>query len=222
MSKNSGSFSLFPDLGGEGRLGDVERWAAQRGFGTIIGIDEAGRGPLAGPVVTAAVSLPIDMEIAGLDDSKLLSEDERERLFPEILERASSYGVAFASPELIDRENILNATLSAMEKAALLAESRGSRADLWVIDGNHALKCRRMQKAVVHGDRLCRSVAAASVIAKVLRDRHMILAAKRWPGYGFERHKGYPTAAHRKAVERLGPCPIHRKTFRGVREFISR
>ncbi len=200
-------------------LGDVERWADSHGYSRILGLDEAGRGPLAGPVVAAAVCLPPVIDLPGLDDSKKLTPKIRERLFPAILNQALAWGAAFGSPQQIDRDNILAASLDSMRRAALLAETRGGLCDIWIVDGNRALPSDRLQRTVVGGDRLCLAVAAASVIAKVLRDRWMVLADRRWPGYGFAVHKGYPTAAHRRAVAERGPCPIHRRSFRGVSEY---
>jgi len=207
---------LFPAFPGGKRLGDVERWAAEFGFPTLLGTDEAGRGPLAGPVVAAAVCFPVDISIPGLDDSKKLGPETREALFPLIRREALAWGAAFSSAGEIDTINILRASLDAMARAVLLAEHRGAHAPLIVVDGNQPLPLDRPQETVVGGDALSLCVAAASVIAKVLRDRWMEHAALRYPGYGFEVHKGYPTALHRTRLQELGPCALHRRSFRGV------
>ncbi len=222
MARDSRQTELFASDGRFSRLGDVERWARSNHFHNITGTDEAGRGPLAGPVVAAAVILPPALRLEGLDDSKRLTERRRERLFFRIRTESLSWAAAFGFPDRIDRMNILHASLDAMARAVSLAESRrGTPSDLIVVDGNQTLPLVRVQRAVVGGDGLCRAVAAASIVAKVLRDRWMTLAAGRWPEYGFERHKGYPTKAHKAAIQEYGPCAIHRKTFRGVREWLD-
>ncbi len=202
-------------------LGDVERWAATRTIPYITGVDEAGRGPLAGPVVAAAVCFAPDIRIERLDDSKRLSATLREALFPEIRKQALGWGVAYGSPALIHEKNILQATRICMRRAFRLAQTRGAGDGLVVIDGNQRIDIEQQQWALVGGDRLSVAVAAASVLAKVLRDRWMTVAAKRWPQYGFERHKGYGTKAHLLAIAEHGPCPIHRLDFRGVREHVK-
>lgn len=185
-----------------------ENYAA--GFRTICGVDEAGRGPLAGPVCAAAVILPPHAPIPGLNDSKKLSDKQRRELFPVIQEQALSYGVAFASEQEIDRINILQATFLAMKRAM---EQLSLRPDLALIDGNRETDFGLPVKTVVKGDSLSASIAAASILAKVTRDDLMICMAERYPEYGFEIHKGYGTRAHYAALERFGPCPIHRTTF---------
>ena len=183
------------------------------------GVDEAGRGPLAGPVVAAAVILPPDYRNPLICDSKKLSPARRERAFSLIHEEAAACAVAFASPEEIDKINILQASLLAMRRAV---EALPLPPDFLFVDGNHRIPCDRrilcglFQEPLIGGDRRCLSVAAASILAKVTRDRIMAEFDLEYPGYGFADHKGYPTLKHFEAIRRLGPCPIHRRTFRGV------
>lgn len=195
---------------------NLEKEARRLGHSVIAGVDEAGRGPLAGPVVAAAVILREDAVIDGLTDSKQLTETRRNELYGIIKESALSFSVGYASHEVIDSINILQATLRAMLEAV---EGLDPKPDFVLIDGIQTIQWPGPQRAVVKGDTLSLSIAAASVIAKVTRDRMMVEYSKRFPGYGFDRHKGYGSAYHREAIARQGPCPIHRKTFRGVREF---
>ncbi len=190
-----------------------ERAAWRSGFLRVAGVDEAGRGPLAGPVVAAAVVLAPDRRIAGLQDSKLLTAARREFLFDRILKEAAAVGIGMVDPETIDRVNILEATRLAM-LAAL--DKLAPRPDLVLVDALRlsALPCP--QTSLVRGDRRSASIAAASIVAKVTRDRLMLEAEARFPEYGFARHKGYPTPEHLAALRRHGPCPIHRRTFHGV------
>ena len=188
----------------------VEEEQYARGFTAVAGVDEAGRGPLAGPVCAAAVLLPRGIEIAGLDDSKKLSEKKREMLYDIIIDRALAYGIAFASPAEIDEINILNATFLAMNRAI---DAMGIKPDLCIIDGNRAggIVCEHI--CLVKGDSISLSVAAASVLAKVTRDRYMKELDKSYPGYGFAKHKGYPTKEHYAAINSLGPSEVHRNSF---------
>lgn len=179
-------------------------------FQLICGVDEAGRGPLAGPVCAAAVILPKHLEIPGLNDSKKLSDKRRRELFPVIREQALTYGIAFASQAEIDEINILQATFLAMRRAIDQLEPRP---ELALIDGNRQTDFGVPCKTIIKGDSLSANIAAASVLAKVTRDDYMIAAAEQYPGYGFEIHKGYGTKAHYAALQELGPCPIHRMTF---------
>jgi ribonuclease HII len=190
-----------------------ERAAWRRGIARIAGVDEAGRGPLAGPVVAAAVVLPPGTRIAGVDDSKRLAPEERERLFEVIRAQAAAVGVAVVDHLTIDRINILEATRLAMGQAlaALEVEPELVLTDYVTVPG---LRCP--QRNLVDGDRRSASVAAASIIAKVTRDRIMQEADREYPGYGFGRHKGYPTPEHRLALELHGPCALHRRTFAGI------
>lgn len=197
------------------RKGDIDLWAYERelkedGKMLIAGVDEAGRGPLAGPVCAAACVLPFGLEIDGLNDSKKLSEKQRERLYGIITEKAKAWAVGFASPEEIDEVNILNATYLAMNRAV---EALGLEPDISIVDGNRSEGLRFSNIAVVGGDGKSASVAAASIIAKVTRDRLMLSLAEKYPQYAFEKHKGYPTALHYERLREYGPCEIHRKTF---------
>jgi len=188
----------------------------------VCGLDEAGRGPLAGPVVAAAVILPpglLSRRLEGLTDSKLLSAGERERLFAAIHEVALGVGVAEVGPDEIDRTNILRASLLAMRNAALRI---GHKPDYYLADGLHAPELPGRVYAVVKGDRRIPSISAASVIAKVTRDRIMRRYHEMYPAYGFDTNKGYPTPFHLSALARVGPCPIHRATFAPVREWERR
>lgn len=194
-----------------------EKMALRQGYAMIAGIDEAGRGPLAGPVVAAAVILPHGEDIVGVTDSKKLSASRREELFDIIQQRSISVGVGIADAMLIDEVNILQATLAAMKQAVA---GLGVSPDYLLIDGITPVPLNIPQKTVKKGDYLSLSIAAASIIAKVTRDRLMQEMDARYPGYGFAGHKGYGSAFHLKAIAELGPCEIHRKTFRGVREHV--
>ena len=189
---------------------EIEEEAFGEGYTVICGVDEAGRGPLAGPVCAAAVILPRGHQIPGLNDSKKLTDKKRRELFPLIKEQAVAYGIGLASEKEIDEINILQATYLAMERA--LAQLEG-KADLALIDGNRAREFGMAVKTVVKGDSLSANIAAASVLAKVTRDDLMMEMAREFPGYGFEVHKGYGTKAHYEALRKLGPCAIHRMTF---------
>ncbi len=191
-------------------LWQIEDEYFAQGIRGICGVDEAGRGPLAGPVCAAAVILPPHLEIPGLDDSKKLSDKRRRELFPLIQEQALAYGIAFASPEEIDRLNILQATFLAMERAM---EKLPCRPELVLIDGNRAKDFGLPVKTVVHGDSLSANIAAASVLAKVTRDDYMIQMSHIYPQYGFEIHKGYGTRQHYLALDTYGPAYLHRQTF---------
>lgn len=179
-------------------------------FGTLCGVDEAGRGPLAGPVCAAAVVLPEGYLPAGLNDSKKLTEKRRELLFDEIRENAVAYSVQLVDNEIIDDINILNATMQAMAQAIA---GLGVPVELALIDGNRCPPANLPCQAVVQGDARSASIAAASILAKVTRDRLMLEYDQLFPGYGFARHKGYPTKAHYQALTELGVTPIHRLTF---------
>ena len=221
MPNENHQLDLLSGIVDSGSLGDIEKWASHQGHNYLIGVDEAGRGPLAGPVVSAAVCLPVDFRLSDLNDSKKLSQKTREKLYPQIMQSAVSWGVGFGLSNLIDEVNILQATKFSMLKAIELAEIRGMSDLLVVIDGNQPLKTERQQRTVVGGDRLSVSIAAASVIAKVLRDKWMVIADKRWPEYGFAKHKGYGTKAHLDALKEFGPCPIHRMSFKPVKNSVK-
>ena len=194
----------------EVNMWEIENAHFEEGIEIICGVDEAGRGPLAGPVCAAAVILPKGLVIPGLNDSKKLTEKRRRELFPLIQEKALAYGIAFASHEEIDEINILQATYLAMERA--LAQLQ-LKPQLALIDGNRAKDFGLPVMTVVKGDSRSANIAAASVLAKVTRDEYMEKMAAEYPGYGFEIHKGYGTKAHYEALRNLGPSPIHRKTF---------
>lgn len=180
------------------------------GYKLVCGVDEAGRGPLAGPVCAAAVILPANIEIPGLNDSKKLSDKKRRELFPVICENAIAYSIAFADHKEIDDINILQATYLAMERAIA---NLSVKPEFALIDGNRAKDFGIPLETVVGGDGKSASIAAASILAKVTRDDFMLKMAEEYPDYGFEVHKGYGTKAHYAALEALGPCPIHRMTF---------
>lgn len=191
-------------------LWQLENELYDSGVRTLCGVDEAGRGPLAGPVCAAAVMLPRGLVIEGLDDSKKLTEKQRERLYTEITQKALSWAVAFADVEEIEKLNILGATYLAMNRALSGLEDKPQLA---LIDGNRAKGVECNTLCVVGGDGRCADIAAASVVAKVTRDRLMCELDERYPGYGFAKHKGYGTKAHYAAIRELGPCSAHRPSF---------
>lgn len=205
------------DLPMEPDLWDYEIKARDKGYRFMVGVDEAGRGPLAGPVVAAAVILPLDAVLEGLDDSKKISPAKREELFPKI--QAMVHGVAVVSQEVIDEINILQAARLAMKQAV---EKLPSDPDLLLIDGNQRIDSSIDQWTIVKGDAKSFSIAAASVLAKVTRDRIMEDYHHMYPQYEFTRHKGYGTQLHRDLIAEHGPCPIHRRTFKGVTEYLNR
>lgn len=196
-------------------MSEIDLWEIENGFyaqgiTTICGVDEAGRGPLAGPVCAAAVILPPNLVIPGLNDSKKLTDKKRRELAPLIREQALAYGIAFATHEEIDSINILQATFLTMERAIAQLQIRP---DLLLIDGNREKDFGIPVQTVVHGDSRSANIAAASVLAKVTRDDYMLEMAKQYPEYGFEIHKGYGTKMHYDALRTYGVCPIHRQTF---------
>jgi ribonuclease HII len=191
----------------------IEAEMQAAGYRCIVGIDEAGRGPLAGPVVAAAVLLPVEGRVAGLRDSKRLTARQREAVYSRVCACAVSYGVGVVSSAQIDQHDILWATKEAMLQAV---QQLDRVPDMLLIDGTDSLPLPVAQRTLVRGDALCASIAAASVIAKVTRDRLMIAYARRYPVYGFERHKGYPTREHLALLRCYGACAIHRRSFRGV------
>lgn len=203
------------DMNEEQRLADLYKYEEEfysQGIYNVAGCDEAGRGPLAGPVIAAAVILPPHCLIEGLNDSKKLSEKRRLKLEAEIKEKAVAWGLAEVDNEEIDAINILEASKKAMLLAALAMDVK---AEALLIDGPHPLNRDKItQRPIVKGDSLSASIAAASILAKCHRDRLMTAFDKQYPQYGFAKHKGYPTAAHREAVKEYGLSPIHRKTFR--------
>ena len=191
-------------------LWSLENEIYDSGVSPLCGVDEAGRGPLAGPVCAAAVILPRGAVIEGLNDSKKLSEKRREALYDEIVESAIAFGIAFASVEEIEEKNILEATFLAMNRAI---EQLSVVPALALIDGNRSKGIVLPSRCVIGGDGKCADIAAASILAKVTRDRYMLEMAEKYPQYGFERHKGYGTAAHYAAIREFGPSPIHRMSF---------
>ena len=196
-------------------MSNVNMWEIENSFycddiQVICGVDEAGRGPLAGPVCAAAVILPRDLEIPGLTDSKKLTDKKRRELVPVIQEQAIAYGIGFATEQEIDEINILQATFLAMQRAL---DQLNVKPDLALIDGNREKDFGLPVKTVVKGDSLSANIAAASVLAKVTRDNLMVEMAETYPQYGFEIHKAYGTKAHYAALEQYGACPILRKTF---------
>lgn len=182
------------------------------------GVDEAGRGPLAGPVMVAAVILSPDRPIPGLDDSKKLNEKRREALFPQIIQQSIAWSVVEVGVEEIDELNILQATLKGMKRAV---EQLSPSPELALIDGNHSPDLACEVRTIVQGDSLVPSISAASILAKVSRDRLMREMNLKYPGYEFDRHKGYPTARHLQYLKTLGPCEIHRKSFAPVRQALT-
>lgn len=184
------------------------------GFVHVAGVDEVGRGPLAGPVVTAAVVLPEDFDVLGVDDSKKLSEKKREELFDIIKEKAVAYGIGMADESVIDDINILQATKLAMRRALDdLAANLGKPADYVLFDAMKIDEVEIPQEAIIKGDSKVLAIAAASIIAKVTRDRMMVEYAEKYPGYAFEKNKGYGTKAHYEGINEYGICPIHRRSF---------
>ena len=197
-------------------LWNYEHICYDEGYEVVCGVDEAGRGPLAGPVCAAAVILPRDLEIEGLNDSKKLSDKRRRVLFDQITAQALAYGIAFASEQEIDEINILQATFLAMRRAM---EQLSLKPAIALIDGNRETDFGLPVRTIVKGDSLSANIAAASILAKVTRDDFMLKQAELYPQYGFDVHKGYGTRAHYEALRRYGPCPIHRKTF--LRKFYA-
>ncbi|MFP3866757.1 MAG: ribonuclease HII [Desulfobacteraceae bacterium] len=197
---------------------DPESWFRAQGLTLVVGVDEAGRGPLAGPVVAAAVILPQQTQLAGLTDSKRLTPLQREAFDQQIKSQALAYAVRAIEVQEIDRQGILRACLQAMAQAV---QALPGEPQMVLIDGPWRLPLACPQHPVIRGDSRCLSIAAASVLAKVYRDRQMIAYHRSYPQYNFARHKGYGTTEHRAAIRRWGPCALHRRTFRGVREWLE-
>lgn len=189
---------------------EFEKEALAKGYKSVCGVDEAGRGPLAGPVCAAAVILPEGVIIDGVNDSKKLSEKKRESLFDAIREQALSYSIAYATVDEIEEINILNATMLAMRRAI---DGLDIKADYAMIDGNKIPPIDIDAECIVKGDAKSMSIACASILAKVSRDRLLYKYAEEYPMYGFDKHKGYGTKVHREAILKYGPCPYHRKSF---------
>jgi ribonuclease HII len=202
---------------------DADLWAFEKalaadGYTHIAGIDEAGRGPLAGPVVSAAVILPFDFDTKGLADSKKLTTRQRNRLYAHIYDEATTISIGIVDAIEIDRINILQATKLSMTMAV---DNLSPCPDHLIVDGNFDIPSPLPQQAIIKGDARSASIAAASIIAKVSRDYLMHRYHDDYPQFGFDRHKGYPTKAHKAAIAEHGPCLIHRRSFRGVREYLS-
>ncbi|MCB9737699.1 MAG: ribonuclease HII [Deltaproteobacteria bacterium] len=204
------------------QIGEVEQALRREGIWPVVGTDEVGRGPLFGPVVAAAVCLRDGARLPGLDDSKKLTEADREALVPKIEAQALAYAVVFASAEVIAERNILGASMLAMRQAVeqVLAQLRADGAPaprLVLVDGNRAIPgLQAAQRPIIKGDARSRAIAAASILAKVARDRHIVALDADYPGYGLAQHKGYPTPVHLQALRRLGPTPEHRRGFAPV------
>ncbi len=199
--------SMKPDLW------SFETKSFAKGFSKIAGIDEAGRGPLAGPVVSAAVILPATFPVSGICDSKKLTPKKRSYLYEKIYEHAVSIGIGIVDSTEIDRINILQASLLSM---AISVENLKPQPDYLLIDGKFRISSNLPQEPVIRGDSLSISIAAASIIAKVTRDQLMVMYHNYYPEFGFSQHKGYPTKIHKEAINKFGCCPIHRRSFRGV------
>jgi len=203
-------------------MGSLDLWtyekkAFDKGYSAVAGIDEAGRGPLAGPVISAAVVLPLSFTAPGITDSKKLTPKKRDLLFEIIYKQAVSIGIGIIDPVEIDRINILQASLLSM---SIAVKNLNPSPDHLLIDGIFKIPSTLPQKPITKGDSLSISIAAASIVAKVTRDRLMVRYDEDYPMFGFCRHKGYPTKAHKQAVKEFGPCPIHRHSFRGVKEYV--
>ena len=196
---------------------NFEKQAKERGFQCIAGVDEAGRGPLAGPVAAAAIVLPQDHDLAGLDDSKKLTEERRDFFYEKLTQMTDLWFVAVVDSPCIDEINILQATRLAMKQAV---EKLKRLPDLVLVDGNQRIDIEPEQQTLVKGDQRCLSIAAASVLAKVTRDRLMQDYHRQYPHYGFDQHKGYGTKLHLARIREHGPCEIHRKSFKGVKEYL--
>ena len=190
-----------------------EKKSIEKGFSRVAGIDEAGRGPLAGPVVSAAVILPSSFPVSDIKDSKKLTPGKRADLYEKIYEHAISIGIGIVDPIEIDRINILQASLLSM---AISVENLKPQPDYLLIDGKFKIPSVLPQEPIVKGDSLSISIAAASIIAKVTRDRLMEIYHLYYPHFGFSQHKGYPTRAHKEAIKEFGPCPIHRRSFKSI------
>ncbi len=209
--------ALFADFASSGPLA-FEHALLRQGVSRVAGVDEVGRGPLAGPVVAAAVILPADCEAAVFKDSKTLTPARREELAARLRAMGAAIGIGVVAEDVIDRINILQASLLAMKEAVAAIEPEPAHL---LVDGRHQVPMAISQQTIVKGDARSASIAAASIIAKVTRDRMMADYHERYPVYNFRKNQGYPTAEHRAALRRHGPCPIHRRTFSGVKEFFA-
>jgi ribonuclease HII len=215
LTTSANNLPLFPESNFPSEEDSLfhESLAREAGYGKIVGVDEAGRGPLAGPVVAAAVIIPGGVTLEGVKDSKKMTEKSREGAFSVITQRALGIGIGVVSPGFIDEYNILKASLEAMKLAVL---TLGHEPEFILVDGIHALPLSVPQKCLKKGDQRSLSISAASIMAKVYRDRIMRSYHELFPMYGFDENKGYGTAHHLRAIRECGPCPIHRLSFRGV------
>jgi ribonuclease HII len=215
LVKASKNLSLFQDFNPCEAVDPLffESTAFEQGYSIIAGVDEAGRGPLAGPVVAAAVVLPAGIILPGIKDSKKMTEKARTKAFSEILNVAEAVGIGVVSHSYIDEFNILNASLEAMKKAV---ENLDTYPEYLLVDGIFKIPAPLPQRCIKKGDQLSHSISASSIIAKVYRDRIMCSYHSNFPEYGFADNKGYGTAKHLEALRKFGPCPVHRQTFRGV------
>ena len=215
MVKASKNLSLFRDYNPGEAVGPLffESAAFEQGYNSVAGVDEAGRGPLAGPVVAAAVILPEGTTIPGVKDSKKMTEKAREKAFTDIVRVAVAIGIGVVSHSYIDEFNILNASLEAMKRAV---KNLDTSPEYLLVDGIFKVPVTLPQKCIKKGDQLSHSISASSVIAKVYRDRIMYACHTSYPEYGFSKNKGYGTAQHLDAIKKFGPCPLHRMSFRGV------
>jgi ribonuclease HII len=215
LDRSQYNLTLFSDMGpiNEGDTLFFESRARKSGFSAIAGVDEAGRGPLAGPVVAGAVILPPVVSLRGVRDSKKMTEKARGRAFSDIARKALAVGIGVVSHQDIDKKNILVASLEAMKRAVLALEPSP---DFLLVDGIQRIALPTPQLSLKKGDQLSLSISAASVMAKVYRDRIMRAYDEQYPDYGFAQNKGYGTARHVVAIKRFGPCPVHRRTFKGV------
>ncbi len=222
MPRHPAQLTLGFQTAGAERIGTVERQSAAAGLHRLLGVDEVGRGCLAGPVVAAAVALPADHGLVGIDDSKCVPKAARQRLAEQIRASAVALGVGEVDAGVIDEVNILQASLRAMALAVEAACARGFRPELVLVDGNRSAPLAWPQRTVIGGDRLSLNIAAASIVAKVHRDALMTAAHAHYPAYGFARHVGYATAGHLAALHAAGPCPLHRRSFAPVAAVLAR
>jgi len=211
-------FSHLPSAGNDNF--QYERLLTSRGFYSIAGVDEVGRGPLAGPVVAACVILPPDISHSSFIDSKQLTPSKRLQLYSQLKDENCAIGIGVVEERVIEEINILQASLLAMKKAVDDVASKTRACDFLLVDGKFETPCPLPQQTLIKGESKSASIAAASIVAKVARDHMMLDFHEHYPQYNFARNKGYPTKEHRLAISRHGPCPIHRRTFKGVKEFV--
>ncbi len=222
QTTGSGMDELFPHLPSTGDDNfQYERLLSRKGFLSIGGLDEVGRGPLAGPVVAACVILPPDIDHSSFIDSKQLTEKKRDYLYQQLKTIQAAIGIGIISQRLIEEINILQASLLAMKQAVDDLAKKAVQADFLLVDGKFEAPCSLPQQPLIKGESKSASIAAASIAAKVVRDNMMKKFHQRYPVYNFAKNKGYPTKEHRQALAVHGPCPLHRRTFKGVKEFVK-